>query len=242
MRLYEWKNTNLRQRRSVQGQIQERDLVGAMNPPQEGFHISTWLNVSSADQVSLILNSTSHWSKDAETETPILWPPYVKSRLTGKDPEAGKDWGQEEKGVMEDGMVGWHHWLNEHEFEQALGDGEGQGSLACGSPQSCERTVLMTLTLADRSPAPPTKACLFLSFPSLCWYHRAPASLSQNSRSWTWSLSPYIQQVQILLHLLLTPTCLSRQSPGEDEGSLQRQFLTKTLKSFLFGKYRGIQW
>ena len=111
MRLYEWKNTNLRQRRSVQGQIQERDLVGAMNPPQGGFHISTWLNVSSADQVSLILNSTSHWSKDAETETPILWPPYVKSRLTGKDPEAGKDWGQEEKGVMEDGMVGCHHWL-----------------------------------------------------------------------------------------------------------------------------------
>ena len=120
------KEYKLETKKNVQGQIQERDLVGAMNPPQEGFHVSTWLNVSSADQVSLILNSTSHWSKDAETETLILWPPYVKSWLTGKDPEAGKDWGQEEKGVMADGMVGCHHWLNEHEFEQALGDGEGQ--------------------------------------------------------------------------------------------------------------------
>ena len=58
----------------------------------------------------------------------------AKSWLTGKDPDAGKDWGQEEKGLTEDEMVGWHHWLNGHEFEQALGDGEGQGSLACWSP------------------------------------------------------------------------------------------------------------
>ena len=54
---------------------------------------------------------------DAETEAPILWPPDVKSWLTGKDPDAGKDWGQEEKGVTEDEMVVWHHWLNGHEFE-----------------------------------------------------------------------------------------------------------------------------
>ena len=71
---------------------------------------------------------------DAETEAPILWPPDVKSQLIGKDADAGKDWGQEEKGVTEDEMAGWHHWLNEHEFEQTLGDGEGQGSLACYSP------------------------------------------------------------------------------------------------------------
>ena len=54
---------------------------------------------------------------DAEAETPILWPPHVKSWLTGKDPDAGRDWGQEEKGMTEDEMAGWHHWLNGHEFE-----------------------------------------------------------------------------------------------------------------------------
>ena len=59
---------------------------------------------------------------DAEDEAPILWPPDAKSRLIGKDPDAGKDWGQE-KGVTEDEMVGWYHWLNGHEFEQSLGDG-----------------------------------------------------------------------------------------------------------------------
>ena len=70
---------------------------------------------------------------DAEVETPILWPPHVKTWLIGKDPEAGKDWRQMEKGTTEDEMVGWHHWLNGHEFEQALRDGEGQGRLACYS-------------------------------------------------------------------------------------------------------------
>ena len=55
---------------------------------------------------------------DAEAEAPILWPPDAKSWLTGKDPDAGKDWRQEEKGMTEDKMVGWHHWLNGHEFEQ----------------------------------------------------------------------------------------------------------------------------
>ena len=71
---------------------------------------------------------------DAETEAPILWPPDVKNQLIGKDPDAGKDWRQEEKGMTEDETVGWHHRLNEHEFEQALGVGDGQGSLLCYSP------------------------------------------------------------------------------------------------------------
>ena len=71
---------------------------------------------------------------DGEAEAPILWPPDVKSLLIRKDPAAEKDWGQEEKGVTEDEMVGWHHWLNGHEFQQALGDGEGQGSLTAVSP------------------------------------------------------------------------------------------------------------
>ena len=70
---------------------------------------------------------------DAEAEAPILWPPDVKSRLIGKDPDAGKDWRQEEKGTTEDEMVGWYHWLNGHEFEQILGDSEGLWSLACCS-------------------------------------------------------------------------------------------------------------
>ena len=66
-------------------------------------------------------------------EALILWPPYSVSRLTGKDPDAGKDWGQEEKRA-EDQMTGWHHWLSGHEFEQTQGDNEGQGSLVwCSS-------------------------------------------------------------------------------------------------------------
>ena len=68
---------------------------------------------------------------DVEAETPILWPPDAKNWLIWKDPDAGKDWGQEEKGMTEDEMVAWHHWLNGHEFEQAPGDSEGQGSLVC---------------------------------------------------------------------------------------------------------------
>ena len=72
---------------------------------------------------------------DAEAETPILWPPHAKSWLIGKNPDAGKDWRQEEKGeVTEDEMVGWHHQLNGREFEQTLGYGEGQGRLVCWSP------------------------------------------------------------------------------------------------------------
>ena len=71
---------------------------------------------------------------DPEAKTPILWPPDEKNWLIWKDPESGKDWGQEEKGTTEDEMVGWHHQLDGHEFEQALGVGDGQGVLACCSP------------------------------------------------------------------------------------------------------------
>ena len=66
---------------------------------------------------------------DAEAEGPILWPPDMKNWLIGKDLDAGKDWRQEEKGTTEDEMVGWHHWLNGHEFEQPPGVGDGLGSL-----------------------------------------------------------------------------------------------------------------
>ena len=68
---------------------------------------------------------------DAEAETPVLWPPHAKSWLIEKDSDAGKDWGQEEKGMTEDEMAGWHHWLNGRESEWTLGVGDGQGGLAC---------------------------------------------------------------------------------------------------------------
>ena len=71
---------------------------------------------------------------DAEAQTPTFWPPGVKNWLLDKDTDAGKDWRQEEKGTTEDEMVGWHHWHDGHEFEEAPSVGDGQGSLACCSP------------------------------------------------------------------------------------------------------------
>ena len=71
---------------------------------------------------------------NAEAETPILWPSDAKKWLIWKDPDAGKDWRREEKGMTKDEMVGWHYWLNAHEFGWTLGVGEGQGSLMCCSP------------------------------------------------------------------------------------------------------------
>ena len=68
---------------------------------------------------------------DAKAEAPVLWPPHEKSWLIGKDPDAGRGWGQEEKGTTEDEMAGWHHWLDGHEFEWTPGVGDGQGGLVC---------------------------------------------------------------------------------------------------------------
>ena len=67
-----------------------------------------------------------------------LWPPDVKNWLIGKDCDAGKDWRQEEKGMTEHEVFGWHHWLDAHKFEQALGVGDGEGSLVCCSPWGCK--------------------------------------------------------------------------------------------------------
>ena len=71
---------------------------------------------------------------DAEAEAPIFWPPNAKSWLTGKDPNAGKDWRQEKNGMTEDEIVGSHHWFNGYEFEQTSEDSEGHQSLVCCSP------------------------------------------------------------------------------------------------------------
>ena len=71
------------------------------------------------------------WKNYAKAETPVLWPPHVKSWLTGKDSDAERDWRQEEKGTTEDEMAGWHHWLHGHESEWTLGVGDGQDGLVC---------------------------------------------------------------------------------------------------------------
>ena len=86
---------------------------------------------------------------DAETEAPILWPPDAKNQLIGKDLDDGKDWGQEEKGVTEGEMAGWHHQLNGHEFGQTPGDSEGQGSLECCSSWGPARLSNWTTTNAQ---------------------------------------------------------------------------------------------
>ena len=78
---------------------------------------------------------------DAEAETPILWPPDVKNWLIGKDPDVGKDWRQEEKGITEDEMVEWHHRLDGHEFESTPGVGDGQEGLACGDSWGCKESA-----------------------------------------------------------------------------------------------------
>ena len=77
---------------------------------------------------------------DAKAETPALWPPHAKSWLIGKDFDAGRDWGQEEKGMTEDEMAGWHHLLDGHEFEWTPGVGDGQGGLACCDLWGCKES------------------------------------------------------------------------------------------------------
>ena len=86
---------------------------------------------------------------DAEAETPILWPPDAKSWLIWKDPDAGKDWGQEEKGMTGDEMAGWHHRLDGHEFGWTPGVGDGQGGLACCRKESDTTERLNWTELGD---------------------------------------------------------------------------------------------
>ena len=87
---------------------------------------------------------------DAEAEAPVIWSSDVNRRLPGKVPDAGKDWGQKKR-VSEDEMAGRHHWCNEHELGQTLGDGEGQGGLACCSPWG-HKELDMTGRLNNNSP------------------------------------------------------------------------------------------
>ena len=94
---------------------------------------------------------------DAEAETPKLWLTDMKNWLSEKDPDAGKDWRQEKKGTAEDKMVGWHHQLDEHEFEQALRVGNGQGGQVCSSPwgrKESDMTEWLNWTEGDRKSFP----------------------------------------------------------------------------------------
>ena len=91
--------------------------------------------VNPKDQLWILIGRT-----DSEAEALILWPPDAKTQFFRKDPDPGKDWRQEEKGMTEDEMVGWHHWLNGNECEEAPRDGEGQRSLACCTPRSCKES------------------------------------------------------------------------------------------------------
>ena len=103
---------------------------------------------SKGDQSWIFIRRT-----DAEVEAPVLWPSDMKNWLTGKDSDAGKDWRQEEKGMTENEMVGWHHWLDGHEFEQGPGIGDGQGSLHAavhGVAKSWTRLSYRTGQLSSR--------------------------------------------------------------------------------------------
>ena len=100
-----------------------------------------------------------------DAEAPIFWPPDAKNWLIRKGPDDGKDWGQEEKGTTKDEMVGWHHQLNGHEFEQALEDGEGQGSLACCRPWGSQRVghaEQLSLSLSQPSLCSNSYICTWL--------------------------------------------------------------------------------
>ena len=108
----------------------------------DAFELCFWRRLLRVTWTAVHPKGNQPWTfigrTDAEAETPILWPPDVKSRLTEKDPDAGKDWRQEEERVSEDEMAGWLHWCNGHELGQTLGDGEGQGGLECYSPWGCK--------------------------------------------------------------------------------------------------------
>ena len=133
---------------------------------------------------------------DAKAETPVLWPPHVKRWLIGKDSDAGRDWGQEEKGTTEDEMAGWHHWLDGRESEWTPGVGDGQGGLACrdswGRKES-DMTERLNWTELNND------LCLLVltlkEGRSLFAIPRAKLIChSKSSRSWWWTGKPGVPQ------------------------------------------------
>ena len=109
---------------------------------------------------------------DTKAEIPVLWPPYAKSWLIGKDSDAGRDWGQEEKGTTEDEMAGWHHRLDGCEFEWTLGVGDEQGGLACCDSwgrKKLDTTEQLSWAELNWYLAVFLSSCHFLSTPHLCY-------------------------------------------------------------------------
>jgi len=110
------------------------------------------------------------WREEVKAETPVLWPPHVKSWLIGKDSDAGRDWGQEEKGTTEDEMAGWHHWLDGRESGWTLGVGDGQGGLACcNSWGRKESDMTEQLIWSDGAAPGYCQVTYFLLFPLPGW-------------------------------------------------------------------------
>ena len=136
------------------------------------FNSCGQIDHSKGDQSWVFIGRT-----DVEAETPILWPPDAKNWLIGKNPDAGKDWGQEEKGMTEDEVVGWHHQLNGHGFGWTLEVGDGQGGLmccgSCGHKES-DTTEWLNWTELDRqSPSllpGPWKTYIWFSSLQLCLF------------------------------------------------------------------------
>ena len=130
-------------------QLWELDRKEGWAPKNWGFQIVVVLNKTLESPLDCKIKPVNPqgnqpWiligGTDAETEAPLLWWRDAKSRLIGTDPDAGKDWGQEEKGAAEDEMVRQHHWHNRYEFEQTAGDSDEQGSLVCYSPWGCKES------------------------------------------------------------------------------------------------------
>ena len=105
--------------------------------------VENWVKLHDTTQAEILKEIDPEYSLEGlmllQAEAPVLWPPDAKSWLIGKDPDAGKDWRREEKGTTQDEMAGWHHRLDGHEFEQALGGSEGQGGLAWGHTIGSQR-------------------------------------------------------------------------------------------------------
>ena len=132
---------------SSRGSSQPRDRTKVF-PIAGGFFTDWAMGANPIGNQSWICTGRT----DAEAEAPILWPPDAKNWLTGKDSDAGKDGRQEEKGTTEDETVGWHHWLNGHEFEQSPGVGDGQGGLVCCGPWGHKESDTPELNWTELTP------------------------------------------------------------------------------------------
>ena len=136
-------------------------------------------------------HNLEHWT-DAEAEASILWPPDVKNWLTGKDPDAGKDWRREEKETTEDEMVGWHHWLNGHEFEQAPGVGNGTGKPGVLQSMGSQRvghnwvTELILISLPEKNSKPISSH--YLLYPIRSLLRESLICINTRGHMWEWHL------------------------------------------------------